>query len=133
MPCKRPIGGGDDAHVHLDGLRAADPFEGAFLQDAQQLGLHGGGHVADFVEEDRAAVGHLESAAPLADGAGEGALFMAEQLAFQQGFRQGRTVDGHERPGALLGGGVDGPGHLLLAGAGLALDEHRRIGAGPRW
>ena len=51
------VGGGDDAHVDLLGLGAADRHEGPLLQHAQELDLHGGRHVADLVEEERAAVG----------------------------------------------------------------------------
>ncbi len=102
------VGGGDDAHVHLDALRAADALETPLLEYAQQLGLHGQRHVADLVEENGAAVGHLEAAAALADGAGEGALLVAEQLALQKGFGQGGAVDGHERAGTILRRLVDG-------------------------
>ena len=45
----------DDAHVHGDGLAAADALDLALLQHAQQLGLHGQRHVAHLVEEERAA------------------------------------------------------------------------------
>ena len=64
----------------FDGLVAADAREFAFLEHPQQLGLRHGTEVPDFVEEQGAAVGELE----LADAAavlGEGALFVAEQLA----------------------------------------------------
>ena len=89
QPEQIAVGGGDDADVDLDGLRAADPLEPALLEHAQQLGLHGQGDLADLVEEDRAAVGHLEAALALADRAGESAFLVAEQLAFQQRLRAG--------------------------------------------
>ena len=57
-------------------------------------------------------------------------FLVAEQLALQQGFRQGGAVDRDQRPGPADGRLVDGPGHLLLAGAGLALDQHGRRGVG---
>ena len=59
------VGGGDDAHVDLDGAGAADALQLAFLQHAQQLGLEGGGDLADLVEEQGAAVGLLEAALAL--------------------------------------------------------------------
>ena len=49
------VRGDDHAHVHRDGLVAADALHLALFQHAQQLGLHGERHVADFVEEERAA------------------------------------------------------------------------------
>ena len=51
-----------DAHVDLDRLVVADAGDLAALQHAQQLDLRGHRHVADFVEEQRAAVGVLELA-----------------------------------------------------------------------
>ena len=56
------MGGGDDAHIGADRLAAADGGELAFLQHAQQAGLRFRRHVADFVEEQRAAGGLLEAA-----------------------------------------------------------------------
>ena len=50
-----------------------------------------GGHVADFVEKQRAAVALLELADAPPVGAGEGASLVAEQLAFQQRFGDGRS------------------------------------------
>ena len=68
------------------------------LQHAENLGLHQRRHVADLVEEQRAAVALLELADPLAVGAGERAFFVAEQFAFQQLLGNGRAVDRQERP-----------------------------------
>ena len=78
------VGRGDDPHVDLDHARAAHARDLPVLQHAQQLGLHGRGHVADLVQEQRAAVGLLEAAAPLRDGARERALLVAEQLALHE-------------------------------------------------
>src|SRR6201999_4530997 len=65
------VGGDDDAGVDLELLLAADAIELAVLQRLQQLGLHGDGHLADLVEEERAAVGELELARLGLGGAGE--------------------------------------------------------------
>ena len=46
-----PVGGGNYPHVGLDRLVATDLFVTAFLQHAQQLDLHGQGHIADFIEK----------------------------------------------------------------------------------
>src|SRR5262245_43964853 len=103
-----------------------DPLEGHLLQHAQQLGLHLQADVADLVEEERPPVGGLEPADLVADGAGEGALDVPEQLALQEPGRQGGAVDldeGLARPGAVL---VQGPGQQLLARAALAAQQHRR-------
>ena len=57
-----PMRGRDDAHVAVDRAIAADALEGALLQHPQQLHLHLQRHVADLVEEQRAALGKLEAA-----------------------------------------------------------------------
>ena len=56
------VGGGDDAHVGLDRRAAADGRVFALLQHAQQPRLRLHRHVADLVEEQRAALGLLEAA-----------------------------------------------------------------------
>ena len=65
------VGGREHAHVDADARRAADRLDDLLLQHAQHLGLRLQAHVADLVEEDRAAVGQLELAAAVGDGAGE--------------------------------------------------------------
>src|SRR5262249_24062993 len=77
LPLLRPrlevaVGGGDQPHVGADRLVAADALERLLLQDAQQLGLQRQRHVADLVQEQRAAADLLELADALAVGAGEG-------------------------------------------------------------
>ena len=57
-------------------------------------------------------------------GAAEGALLVAEQLAFHQQFGKRAAVDIHPGFGAAQRHLVDGARHDLLAGAGLAGDEH---------
>ena len=57
------VRGGDHAHVGLQRLVAADAVEVAVGEHAQQARLQVGRHVADLVEEERAALGLLEPAA----------------------------------------------------------------------
>ena len=79
------VGRGDDADVDLD--RASVPptrSNSALLEHAQELGLQAERQLADLVEEQRAAVGHLEAAGLLLGRAGERALLVAEQLALDQ-------------------------------------------------
>jgi hypothetical protein len=80
------VGGGDDPHVDLDCPAAADALELAFLQNAQQLGLERARDVADFVEEEGAAVRLLEAPLARLDCAGEGAAFVAKEFRFEQSF-----------------------------------------------
>ncbi|HKY35525.1 MAG TPA: hypothetical protein VJN18_06290 [Polyangiaceae bacterium] len=54
------VGGRDHARIDALGLDAADAPHLAFLEDPQQLGLQLETELADFVEEQRAAVGGRE-------------------------------------------------------------------------
>src|SRR5436190_2051102 len=74
------MGRGDDADIGADRLPAANGGELALLQYAQQAGLRLGRHIADLVEEQRAAGGLLEASLVARGGASEGAAFMAEEL-----------------------------------------------------
>ena len=124
------VGGGD--HPHVDVVRAvgADALDLAALQRAQQLGLQRQRQLADLVEEQRAPVGHLELARPVAQRAGEGARHVAEQLALGDRLRQRRAVDVDQRLFAPRRQGVHVLRDQLLADAGLAGDEHRQVGGG---
>jgi hypothetical protein len=51
------------------------------LQHPQQGDLSAWGDVADFIEEQRAALGNFEAAASSGGCASEGSLFVSEQLA----------------------------------------------------
>src|SRR5206468_4175873 len=66
----------DDTDVHGNGRRRAERMHLPLLEDAQQLSLERGGHVADLVEEDRSAVRLLEQAAAVLAGIGIGTAAM---------------------------------------------------------
>ena len=117
------VGGGQDAHIHGQGLLSPQALEFAGLQDPEQFDLGRRGNFADLIEKDRAAVGLLETPRLLAQGPGEGALFVAKELAFQQGGGIGGAIDHHKRTGSAGAVGMNGPGHQFLAGAALSLDE----------
>ncbi|MNQ95635.1 hypothetical protein D3C85_1112010 [compost metagenome] len=85
--------------------------------------MQAGVHLADFVQQKRAAVGLLELADAAGHGAGEGALLVAEQLGFQKVVRNGGAVDADEGAVGALGPGVQVTGHHLLADAAFAGDQ----------
>ena len=58
-------------------------------------------------------------------GVGEGAALMAEQLVLDEVGRQRGAVQLDERPGGPSAATMQRLGHQLLAGAGLADDQHR--------
>ena len=124
------VGGGDEADVHLKFLVAADAGEGAVFEEAEEFGLEGAAHVADFIQEDGAAVGFLDAAEFLADGAGEGAFFVAEEFAFQEVFGDGGAIDADVILLAAAAQAVEGAGDEFLAGAAFAQDEDGGVGGG---
>ena len=109
---------------------AADALDVFLLQHAQELDLGAQAQVADFVEKNGAVVGLLEAAHAAGVRAGEGAAFVAEQFAFQQGFRNGRAVDGDERLRGALAVLVNRARDQFLAGAGFAANQHGDGGGG---
>ena len=98
------------------------------LEHAQKPHLHAGRHLADLVEKQRPLPGHFEKPLFEGHGSGKGPLLVAEKFAGQQLLGKRPAVDGQKPVGALQAGGMDGPGHQLLARAGLAEDEHRGVG-----
>src|SRR5258708_32019666 len=122
------VGRRDQPALGPDRSRAAEPLEFALLQHAQQLRLQLEGHLADLVEEYRAAARELEPSNALSDGAGERALFVAEQLTLEQRRRNRGAVAFEERLRAARAQAMDGAGDELLARAGLTADENGGVG-----
>ena len=84
-----------------------------------------GAHLADLVEEHGAAVGRLEQPALLLPRVGERAAFVPEQLALEQLLGKRRTGDVDERSCRPVAVVVNRLGGEVLAGAGLARQQHR--------
>ncbi len=124
-------GGGNDAHIAAQHLVRSYRFVFLFLQHPQQLALQGQRHVADLVEEQRAAFGQLQLAATaFAVGAGKSTRRGAEEFGFQQRLRDGCAVDADKSFVCPCRRCVNGVGQQLLAGAGFAQQQHGRITAG---
>src|SRR2546423_14216819 len=94
------VGGGDQADVHALCAIAAEPFEFLLLKHAQKFRLKFEGQVADLVEEKRTAVGQLEAADFLFDGAGQGAALGPEQLGFEKATGNGGATHVYGNRGA---------------------------------
>jgi len=116
------VGGGDDAYVDLACLQRADALDFLVLEGAEELGLCGGGHIADFVEEEGAFVGGFEEAWFIAVGAGEGATNVPEEFALKEGFNDGGAVE-DDVLALDFAAGVEGAGDEIFAGAGRSLDK----------
>jgi hypothetical protein len=88
------------------------------------------GEVSDFIQKQGAAVRLFEPADAASFGTGEGAAFVAEQLAFEEVFGNSGAIDGEKRAvgtGAVL---TEGAGDEFLARPGFAQDEDGEVGAG---
>src|SRR6266852_212696 len=120
------IGGGDHANVNFESLVAAHWPHFFFLKHAQQLGLKLHGELADFVQENSAAVGGLEETVFGAIGAGESAFFIAEELTFNERGHQRTTIHGYERALGIRAAIMNGPRYQLFASAAFSRDQHRR-------
>ena len=72
----------------------------------------------------------VELAPTPAGSPGEGPLFVAEELAFDEVFGDGGAVHLHQGLVSAAAQGMQGPGHQLLTGAIFANDEHRGVGGG---
>src|SRR5687767_260772 len=110
-----PVRGGDEPHVNRYRFPAPDTLDFALLDGAEDFALQHETHVPDFIEEQRPPAGPLEAADLAGDGAGEGALLVAEELALQQVFGNRRAVhrdEGLRASGAIR---VNGAGHELFA------------------
>ncbi len=116
--------GGDDAHIHGDRFLAAEALQAFFLKHAHEFHLRAGRHVANLVEENRAAVRLLEAADAPQFRAGERAALVAEQFAFEQRFGNRRAVDGDERRLRAVAVLVNRARDEFLAGAGFAANQH---------
>ncbi len=120
------VGGRDHPHVDPDEFAPADPEEFAFRQYAQETRLQRQRHVADFIQEQGAAIGLLETADVALLRAGEGAGLVAEQFALQQFGGNGGGVERDEGLARARRFLVQRAGNELLAGTGFAIDQHRQ-------
>src|SRR3990170_7707832 len=91
------IGCRDDPDIDLYVSISPDPLEFLFLQDAQYLGLCVQAHVPDLIQKEGPSVCKLKLPLLYRNGPGKGPPFMTEQLAFDEGLRDCRTIDCNEQ------------------------------------
>src|SRR4051812_16431211 len=72
------MGGEDEAGIDPQGLVAAEAFEFARLDQAEQLGLHGTRYFADFIDKERSAFGELDATRLARHGARERSALVTE-------------------------------------------------------
>src|SRR6185295_4264616 len=125
------IGRGNDAHVHprFDPIRP-DPLNLAAFEESEQTRLHSQRHLADFVEENRPAIGDLHQPLAIAVGVREAASDVAEKRRLQQVVRDCRAVHRDQFRVRATAAQMDQACDDLLADAALPGDEHLRVGPG---
>src|SRR5262245_56004565 len=121
------VGGRHDPDVDMRLALGPEAAKLPLLQHPQELGLGSGVHLRYLVEEQGAAVGQFEAALTALDGAGEGTLLVAADLALQQCLGNGRAVHGDERPLPARRERMHRAGDELLPSAALAGDQERRV------
>ena len=124
------IGGGDDSDIDLAGDVLTHPLHLPTFEHAKHARLQIERQFADFVDEDRAFVGGFESALALCRRPSKGALRMAKQLGLDEILGDRSAVDHHVRASCARTRFVHCFTREFLAGAGLAQNEHRRVGRG---
>jgi hypothetical protein len=122
------MGRRDNPGVH-DTIQAigANPLDLASLGEPQEHRLHARGHLADFVQEQRAAIGEDGEARFVAIGIRETTPDVTEEFRLDQRVGQRRAIDRHEMmttPGARL---MDEAGHDLFPDTRLAFDQDFRV------
>ena len=119
------IGGSNDANVGTLFAHAAEPSHGLVFEQLQQLDLDARIDVADLVEKERPARSRFDQPDLALLGVGECATLVTEQLGLEQlpGYR--RAIDLDQRRVRALAAEMQRARNQLLAGAGLAGDQHR--------
>src|SRR5438093_5833554 len=119
-------------HPHVDGnrLAASDPFKLAFLKHPQQRDLSFDRELADFVQENRTAIGGFKAAQTTRQRSSERPFLVPEQFRRNQRRWNCGAVHANKGSRGTIRPLVYGAGHQLLAGSGLAQNQnggiHRR-------
>lgn len=127
---KVAVCGGDDPDVDGDGVEASEGLDFFFFEDAQQATLRLEWEFADFVEEQGAVGGGFDDADLAFVGTGEGALFVAEEFAFDEIFGDGGTVQRHEALATAWADVVNGTRDDFFAASRFAANEDTTVGGG---
>src|SRR5258708_226886 len=105
----------NDPHINRSERVRTHSSHLLFLQNAKQFHLKAQAGLRYLVQENRAAIGGLKQAAAAGIRAGECALLMSKQLAFQNGLGKGAAVDGRKRHPGTCAVYMDGPRYKFLA------------------
>jgi hypothetical protein len=124
------VRGGDNSHVALDFLPAANAHEGLVLEKSEDFHLNRERQISNLVQEQSAFFRIFNKTFALHVSAGERSLFMAEKLALEQIFGNRAAVDGDERPIFPQAAPVNSFRDHLLSGSALPKQENGSAGRG---
>ena len=120
----------DHTNGHLNISHAADTPDELVFQHAQELCLQQRRKFANFVQKQRALVGHFEQTLLHGLGIGERPALVAKQFRLHQRLGNRGTIDGHKRfvfPRALI---MNGLRHQVFACPAFPLNQNRTGFAG---
>ncbi len=126
---ERQVAGRDHPHVDAEAVLHPDRAHRAVAQRLEQAVLQLERQAVELVEHQRAAVAVLHRPGLAVEGAGEGALLVPEQQRFEAARGHSADVDRAERGLGARRCGLHRADQHLLAGAALALDQHRAVAA----
>src|SRR5262249_11043707 len=86
------VGGSDYTRIDRDRFLTSNRCKALLVERAQNLCLRFQAHIADLVEKEGSAMGSLELTLFIASCCRKSAFSMAEQLTFNQIFRDGRAI-----------------------------------------
>jgi hypothetical protein len=115
---------GNEADIERPNLETADARDLARFEDPQELRLNGERKLSHLVEENRAAVGRFEESRFGVRRARERALFVTEELAFEQVLGKGGAVESKKRHLLARRRPMEHLGDDVLAHARFSENEH---------
>ena len=122
------VGGRNNARIHANGLRTTESLQLLFLNRTQEFWLKLDRQFANFIQEERPAVGGLKPSQALGYRPGERASLMSEKLALKQRGGNGRAVHRDEPLVPARAGVVNGPRDHFFTGSRLTLQQDRTVG-----
>ena len=116
----------DQAYVDLGCGIASNRPDLADIEDTQEFRLKFRGDVADFIQENGAAIRRFKKAAFLGKCACKCAFFVAEKFTLQETVCQGRTVNSHQGLVGALALGVYGARGEFFPGSAFTANQNCR-------
>src|SRR6516165_7408713 len=124
---KRLVRRRNNTYVRLDGCVSPNARKLSFLQDPQYFALNRQGHISNLVQKKRAPVALLKSPDSLRGNSGKCPLFVTEQFAFEQVFRNRCAIDRNKRLPAAVAVVMNRPRDQFFAGSALSCNHYRRV------